>query len=163
MSNTEQGITNQTKWVAQNQDVKSLKIKSQNNKSQNNNNNNEDFEEEDASCPARKALPNMSECTHLAGNPVFNPIYTKVTYDDPRSKEQGSWYKSEPMLYKTSSGEYGKYTPHCYHMPVTHAGQDTKFSEAQIATGAYRYNGFNTALDSSKVMPIDCYVKNCHF
>merc|ERR1711898_79273 len=71
----------------------------------------ETSEEEDASCPAMKALPNMSECTHLAGNPVFNPIYTKVTYDDPRSREQGSWYKSEPMLYKTSSGEYGKYTP----------------------------------------------------
>merc|ERR1711898_18687 len=134
MSNTEQNISEQTKTP----------------------------EEEDASCPAMKALPNMSECTHLAGNPVFNPIYTKVTYDDPRSKEQGSWYKSEPMLYKTSSGEYGKYTPHSYHMPVTHFGQDTKFSEAQIATGAYRYNGFNTALDSSKVMPIDCYVKS-HF
>ena len=135
---------------------------SQTDKNNNNNNNNTptESEEEDASCPAMKALPNMSECTRLAGNPIFSPIYTKVTYEDPRSKEQGSWYKSEPMLYKTSSGEYGKYPAKKHHLPVQYFGQDTKFSEDQIATGAYRYNGFNTALDSSKVMPFDCYVKS---
>merc|ERR1712048_292979 len=116
--------------------------------------------QENASWPATKALPKLSECTHLPGNPVFNSIYTKVTYDDPQSKEQGPWYQSQPILYKTSSGEYGKHAPHSHHMPVTHFGQDAKFSEDQIATGAYRYNGFNTALDTSKVMPFDCYVKS---
>merc|ERR1712036_59518 len=106
-----------------------------------------------------KALPDTKQCTHLAGNPVFSPIYTDVKYDDPRLKEQGPWYKSQKLLYKTSSGAIGKHAPRDHHMPVTNFGKDQKFSEAQIATGAYRYNGLNTALDISKVLPLDCYVK----
>merc|ERR1712151_111579 len=113
----------------------------------------------DNTLQASEALNNAENCTHLAGNPVFSPMFSQVTHHDPQAELQGSWYIPEQMLYKTSSGEIGKYHLKPFDMPVTYHGRDQKFSEAQIACGNTRYNGFNTSLDKNRTMTIDRYVK----
>lgn len=111
--------------------------------------------------PATEALNddsiNNSSLIYQLGNPVFSATFQSITYTDPRSKEQGEWYKSEPLLYKTSSSTIGKFPLRTSNMPVTYHGKNGRFSEAAIATGPPRHNGFNTSTDKSRTMDIDAF------
>lgn len=107
--------------------------------------------------PANQAIQDMPAIHHL-GNPVFTSTFTSINYDDPIQKQQGEWYqKQSNILYKTSSGNIGKYPLKASDMPVVHYSKDQSFSEAAIKTGRSRDNGFNTHLDKSRTLDITAY------
>ena len=124
--------------------------------------NNKDLAEADicegpATTNLKDASSEKSTLHYQLGNPVFSATFTHISYDDPRNEEQGDWYKSESLLYKTSSGSIGKYPLRASNMPVSYHGKNGRFSEAAIATGPPRHNGFNTSVDKSRTMAIDAY------
>uniref|UniRef100_A0A8C9WKZ3 Piercer of microtubule wall 1 n=1 Tax=Scleropages formosus TaxID=113540 RepID=A0A8C9WKZ3_SCLFO len=54
-------------------------------------------------------------------------------------------------LYQTTNETYGSKKPTIHEMPTIFKGRNRKFSEHSLKRGMYRDNGFNTALDKTKV------------
>ncbi|XP_051524616.1 piercer of microtubule wall 2 protein-like [Myxocyprinus asiaticus] len=54
-------------------------------------------------------------------------------------------------LYQTTNQTYGSKKPTVHEMPTTFNGSRRKFSELHLKSGMYRDNGFNTALDKSRI------------
>ncbi|KAL4623351.1 hypothetical protein GN956_G19183 [Arapaima gigas] len=64
---------------------------------------------------------------------------------------QGYTKKGVHPLYQTTNQTYGSRTPTVHEMPTIFKGRNRKFSEHSLKRGMYRDNGFNTALDKTKV------------
>uniref|UniRef100_A0A8C1WT57 Si:ch211-248e11.2 n=1 Tax=Cyprinus carpio TaxID=7962 RepID=A0A8C1WT57_CYPCA len=54
-------------------------------------------------------------------------------------------------LYQTTNQTYGSKKPTVHEMPITFNGSRRKFSEHLLRSGMYKDNGFNTALDKSRL------------
>ncbi|XP_051964058.1 piercer of microtubule wall 2 protein-like [Xyrauchen texanus] len=54
-------------------------------------------------------------------------------------------------LYQTTNQTYGSKKPTVHEMPTTFNGSRRRFSEHHLKSGMYRDNGFNAALDKSRI------------
>ncbi|XP_018614466.1 piercer of microtubule wall 2 protein [Scleropages formosus] len=71
-------------------------------------------------------------------------------FDNPQCFQGYSKTHVHP-LYQTTNETYGSKKPTIHEMPTIFKGRNRKFSEHSLKRGMYRDNGFNTALDKTKV------------
>ncbi|KAK2898301.1 hypothetical protein Q8A67_009719 [Cirrhinus molitorella] len=64
---------------------------------------------------------------------------------------RGYRQKTINPLYQTTNQTYGSKKPTVHEMPTTFNGSRRKFSEHLLKSGMYKDNGFNTAVDKSRL------------
>lgn len=83
-----------------------------------------------------------------AGNPVFTCRKTPAVQDAKTTP----WARPQNLLYRTTSGDYGRRPPTAATAPTSYHPRSQKFTKSLGISGMYRNNSFNTAVDRSRVV-----------
>ncbi|XP_070558643.1 piercer of microtubule wall 2 protein-like isoform X1 [Ptychodera flava] len=88
------------------------------------------------------------------GNPIFSCMQ-KIPPEIPQQSDEdcfgGYDIKPQHPMYRTTNMTYGGKPPSVHTMPTSFHARTQKFSEPLGKCGMYRNEGFNTAVDVSKV------------
>ncbi|XP_013010193.2 piercer of microtubule wall 2 protein [Cavia porcellus] len=96
----------------------------------------------DAEMQAARQPPCLSP-----GNPVFSCML------DPKTLHTAtSLSKPEMIMYKTSGGRYGEFSPLPQFLPCSYIPKEQGFSNHIRATGLFQNNTLNTALDRTRTI-----------
>uniref|UniRef100_A0A8C2V852 Piercer of microtubule wall 2 n=2 Tax=Chinchilla lanigera TaxID=34839 RepID=A0A8C2V852_CHILA len=81
------------------------------------------------------------------GNPVFSCMLDPKTLHTATSLSQ-----PQMIMYKTSAGRYGEFSPRPQFLPCNYAPKEQVFSRHIRATGLYQNNSLNTAPDRTRTL-----------